>query len=102
MGLKSLQVRAGAGMRIVDGTLQMSPSRRKAASASGGQRGGSGAGGKGRGEGVVSTPEFNRARPALFGLAWVSMMEASRFAVDENGDVASAFVLVSLACAFGE
>lgn len=106
MGLKSVQVRAGTGMKIVNGTLQRQPSVKPSrggggggdASTASGAHSGPGAGvASARGvEGGASTPEFARVRPALFGAAWRSMVEASGFAVDDSGDVASAFVLVGL------
>lgn len=85
-GLKSVRVRAGAGMKIVDGTLQRSPS-------SLGSVAGVGAGAAEDGAGATAaTPEFAAARPALYAMAWAAMVEASGFEVDAGGDVAPAFV----------
>lgn len=103
MGLKSVQVRAGAGMKIVDGTLQRSPPSRPAATGKfggGGRTLGGGAaatvaagvaGDEGTGA-STTTPEFAVARPALYVMAWAALVEASRFEVDASGDVAPAFV----------
>lgn len=91
MGLKSVQVRAGAGMKIVDGTLQRSPSLVGAAAAAPAAAGPGAAAGAEDGA-AAATPEFAAARPALYGMAWAAMVEASRFGVDASGDVAPAFV----------
>ena len=86
MGLKSVQVRAGAGMKIVDGTLQRSPSLSTAAAAP------TTVGGGEDGAGAAATPEFAAVRPALYGMAWAALVEASGFEADASGDVAPAFV----------
>lgn len=46
----------------------------------------------------MTTPEFQKARPALYRSAWNSVLEASRFRLDEGGDVAPALVQVSVSC----
>lgn len=106
MGLKSVQVRAGTGMKIVDGTLQRSPPSRPAATgkfgrgaapslgvAGGASEGERAAGRDGEGgAATAATPEFAAARPGLYVMAWAALVEASRFGVDVNGDVAPAFV----------
>lgn len=107
MGLKSVQVRAGTGMKIVDGTLQRSPPSgpaatgkfgRGAAPSTLGVGGGSSEGAAAAGDGgggeaaTATTPEFAAARPGLYLMAWVALVEASRFRADVNGDVAPAFV----------
>lgn len=81
MGLKSVQVRAGAGMKIVDGTLQKSQIAKPGA-----------APGQDADAAAMTTPEFAAVRPALYKMAWGAMVEASRFKVDESGDIAPAFV----------
>lgn len=108
MGLKSVQVRAGVGMKVVDGTLQRSrataPSKSSisagkkmagsqgstSSSAAAAAAAAAGAGG----DAARMTPEFVRLRPALYLAAWAAMVEASAFEVDASGDVAPAFVQV--------
>lgn len=98
-GLKSVQVRVGTGMKIVDGTLQRSKSSTASISSSS-RRGSASASRAGEAPEVgglmTTSPEFDRARPALFRAAWASMVDASEFRVDESGDVAPAFVQVWL------
>ncbi|CAM9468256.1 unnamed protein product, partial [Ectocarpus sp. 8 AP-2014] len=95
MGLKSVQVRAGAGMKIVDGTLQRSSQQPARA---GGGRGGNNNNNNpaaergGEGAQTETTPQFSAARPALYAMAWAAMLEASGFEADSGGDVAAAFV----------
>lgn len=86
MGLKSVQVRAGAGMKIVDGTLQRSPSLGRTAGAEDGGAGATAA------AAAAATPEFAAVRPALYAMAWAALIDASKFEVDTSGDVAPAFV----------
>ncbi|CAN0140383.1 unnamed protein product, partial [Ectocarpus fasciculatus] len=96
MGLKSVQVRAGAGMKIVDGTLQRSSQQQPARA--GGRGGGNNnnnnkpAAERGEGAETESTPQFSAARPALYAKAWAAMLDASGFEADSGGDVAPAFV----------
>lgn len=95
MGLKSVQVRAGAGMKVVDGTLQRAPSTSsRVAKASGTSRGNRSPGSAAASAAAARTwtPEFVRVRPSLYMAAWAAMMDASRFDVDESGDVAPGFV----------
>lgn len=112
MGLKSVQVRAGVGMKVVDGTLQRKQSLAKVpakAPTSAGKTNmgppgsispatavtaAGGAAGAGGGDAARMTPEFVRLRPALYVAAWVAMVQASAFEVDASGDVAPAFVQV--------
>ncbi len=105
-GLKSVQVRAGTGMKIVDGTLQRSPTSSREhhhPAASGGKPAGVGGAGVAGGTAAVTaaaaaaaaaaaTPEFFAVRPALYAMAWAAMVEASAFEADAGGDVAPAFV----------
>lgn len=113
MGLKSVQVRAGVGMKVVDGTLQRKQSLAKVpakapisagkkntgppgsiSSATAAAAAAAGAAGAGGGDAARMTPEFVRMRPALYLAAWAAMVEASAFEVDASGDVAPAFVQV--------
>ena len=106
-----MQVRAGVGMKVVDGTLQrkqplaklpakapisagktnigppgsISSATAIAAAAAGG------------GDAARMTPEFVRLRPALYVAAWAAMVQASASEVDASGDVAPAFVQVCCA-----
>lgn len=88
MGLKSVHVRAGTGMKIVDGTLQRSPSTSENSVGPGGVP-------PARVKAAM-TPEFAHVRPKLYRAAWEAMVAASSFEVDESGDVAPAFVQVCL------
>ncbi|CAM9312609.1 unnamed protein product, partial [Laminaria digitata] len=108
MGLKSVQVRAGVGMKVVDGTLQRKQSLAKVppkapistgkkmagppGSISSATAAGAAAAGAGGGDAARMTPEFVRMRPALYLAAWAAMVEASAFEVDASGDVAPAYV----------
>ena len=110
MGFKSVQVRAGVGMKIVDGTLQRKQSQAKVsakAPISAGKKmtgppgsissttpAAAGAAAVGGGDATRMTPEFVRMRPALYLSAWAAMVEASAFEVDASGDIAPAFVQV--------
>lgn len=98
MGLKSVQVRAGTGMKIVDGTLQRAASTSAASSRTGTAGSPSSGTGKGESELTVPSPEFDRTRPVLYRAAWESMVAASGFLVDESGDVAPTFVQVIVRC----
>lgn len=77
-------------MKVVDGTLQR-PKKSAAAAATTATT-------------VAPSPpapswspsNFARARPGLYSSAWTAMLEASRFEVDESGDVAPAFVQVTI------
>lgn len=91
-GFNSVQVRAGAGMKIVDGTLQRAPA--VFSRSTGDRKGITAEAAAGSGEAMSMTPEFTRVRPVLYQAAWETMVEASKFDVDDNGDIAPAFVQV--------
>ena len=110
MGLKSVQVRAGVGMKVVDGTLQRKQPLAKLPAKAPISAGKTNIGppgsissataiaaAAGGGDAARMTPEFVRLRPALYVAAWAAMVQASAFEVDASGDVAPAFVQVCCA-----
>lgn len=97
-------------MKIVDGTLQRAPAVPSSGSGVTGKSPRSSGARKdkaaaavaaaavaatGSGVAMNMTPEFTRVRPVLYQAAWEAMVEASKFEVDDSGDVAPAFVQVN-------
>lgn len=80
-------------MKIVDGTLQRAPA--VSSMSTGDRKGAKAEAAAGSGVAMNMTPEFTRVRPVLYQAAWETMVEASKFDADDNGDIAPAFVQVN-------